>query len=136
MQDLSNEYTGTGTESGVTTGRAWESAESRPADPVATAASRARQLREGASQTLRSARDKVSAAYDRTADQATRAYHGARGYAQDNPGLAAATVFAAGLGIGMLIGSRRAGRARRRGIVPAVAFALAQAVRDVFGRLR
>jgi hypothetical protein len=136
MQDLRNGYTGNGTESGVTTGETWESPESRPAAPLGKVTSRARRLREGASQTLRSARDKMSAACDRTADQTTRAYHGARGYAQNNPGMAAATVFAAGLGIGMLVGARSAARTYRRGIVPAVAFALAQAVRDVFGRLR
>ena len=123
MQDLGNEYTGT--ESGATTAKTWESGELRPAEPGSEAASRAQRLREDASQTLRSARDKVSAAYDRTADQATRVYYGARGYAQDNPGMAAATVFAAGLGIGMLIGGRTAGRAYRRRLVPAVAFALA-----------
>ncbi len=136
MQDLPNEYTGTGTGSGATTGRTWESGELRPTEPLSEAASRARRLRDEASQTLRSARDKVGAAYDRTADQASRAYYGARGYAQDNPGLAAATVFAAGLGIGMLIGARAAARAYRRGLLPTVAFARAQTVRDVFDRIR
>ncbi len=136
MQDLPNEYTGTGTGSGATSERTWESGELRPNEPLSEAASRARRLREQASQTLRSAKDKVSVAYDRTADQASRAYYGARGYAQSNPGTAAATVFAAGLGIGMLIGARGAARAYRRGVIPAVAFALAQAVRDVFDRIR
>jgi ElaB/YqjD/DUF883 family membrane-anchored ribosome-binding protein len=130
MQDLPNEYAGTGTEPDAATGRARESGE------LKTAATRARRLGEEASQTLRSARDKVSAAYDRTADQASRAYSGARGYVQDNPGVAAATVFAAGLGIGMLIGARGAARAYRRGFVPGVVLALAQAVRDVFERVR
>ena len=87
-------------------------------------------------ETLRSARDKVSDAYDRTADQAQRAYFGARGYAENNPGVAAATVFAAGLGLGMLVGARTAARAYRRGLLPAVAFAVARAVRDVLHRLR
>ena len=50
--------------------------------------------------------------------------------------MATATVFAAGLGIGMLIGGGTAARAHRRGLIPAVAFALAQAVRDVFARVR
>ncbi len=134
MQDLPNDYTGT--ESGGTAGPTWESGELRPSAPASEVASRARRLREGASQTLRTARDKVGVAYDRTADQASRAYYGARGYAQNNPGTAAATVFAAGLGIGMLIGTRTAARAYRRGLLPAVAFALAQAVRDAFERVR
>ena len=136
MQDLPNEYASTGTRSGATTGGAWESGELRPAAPVSEAASRVRLPREGASQTLRSARDRVRAVYDSTADQAQRAYDGAQGYARNNPGVAAATVFAAGLGIGMLIGARTAARAYRGGLVPAVAFALAQAVRGVFDRLR
>jgi ElaB/YqjD/DUF883 family membrane-anchored ribosome-binding protein len=131
MQDLPNEYAGAGAGSGATT---WESGELRPAEPVPEGA-RARRLREEASQALRGAKDKVSAAYDRTTDQAQRAYDGARGYARNNPGMAAATVFAAGLGIGMLIGVRTTARAYRRGLLPAVAFALAQAVRDVFARL-
>jgi ElaB/YqjD/DUF883 family membrane-anchored ribosome-binding protein len=133
MQDLPNEYPVTRAESGTPTGRTWESGKLRPAEPMAT---RARRLREGASQTLRGAKDTVSAAYDRAADQAQRAYYGARGYAHSNPGVAAATVFAAGLGLGMLIGARGAARAYRRGLVPTVAFALAQAVRDVFDRMR
>ncbi len=136
MPDLPNEYMGTGPGSGATTGRTWESGELRPPEPMSEGASRARRLRDGAWQTLRSARDTVSAAYDRTADQTTRAYHGARGYARNNPGVAAATEFAAGLGVGMLIGGRTAARAYRRGLIPAVAFALAQAVRDVFERVR
>jgi len=134
MQDLPTEHTGTGTEPGATTGRAWESGELRPATSDATG--RARRLREDASQALLSAKDRVSAAYDRTTGGAQRAYYGARGYAQNNPGVAAATVFAAGLGIGMLIGVPTAARAYRRGFVPAVALAIAQAVRDVFDRMR
>jgi hypothetical protein len=74
--------------------------------------------------------------YDRTTDQAARAYYGARGYAQTNPGMAVATTFAAGLGLGMILGSRSTARAYRRGVVPVFAVALAQAVRDVFERRR
>ena len=136
MQDLRNEYTDAGGESGGTTERTWEPRELKPAESASGIASRAARLREGASQTLRSGREKVGVAYDRTADQAARAYYGARGYAQANPGVAAATTFAAGLGIGLLLGGRSAARAHRRGLIPVVGIALAQAVRDVFERLR
>jgi len=136
MQDLRNEHTGVGSESGGTTERTWESGELKPAEPASAAARRVRRLRDEASPTLRSAKEKVGVAYDRTADQATRAYYGARGYVRTNPGAAVATTFAAGLGIGMLIGGRSAARAYRRGRIPTVAFALAQAVRDAFDRLR
>jgi hypothetical protein len=78
----------------------------------------------------------VSVAYDRTADRAARAYYGARGYAQTNPGMAVATGFAAGLGLGLVLGGRTAAHAYRRRFLPAIAVALAQAVRGVFARRR
>jgi ElaB/YqjD/DUF883 family membrane-anchored ribosome-binding protein len=133
MQELRNEHTGTEGGSAGTTERAWEVEELKAAER-ASAGSRARRLRDEASEKMRSAREKVGVAYDRTAEEATRAYHGARGYAQSNPGVAAAATFAAGLGLGMMLGGRSAARAYRRGLVPVVAIALAQAVRDVFGR--
>jgi ElaB/YqjD/DUF883 family membrane-anchored ribosome-binding protein len=136
MQDLRNEYTGIGGESGGTVERAWEAEEPKAAEPASVIGNRARRLREEASQTLRSAKQKAGVAYDRTADQAVRAYHGARGYAQANPGVAAAATFAAGLAVGMMVGGRSAARAYRRGLIPVVAIALAQAVRDVFERSR
>jgi ElaB/YqjD/DUF883 family membrane-anchored ribosome-binding protein len=133
MQDLRNEYAG-GSETGGAAERTWESVESKAAELSSEAGGRARRLKEDASHKLRSARQRVGTAYDRTAEQATRAYQGARGYAQRSPGVAVATTFAAGLGIGMLIGGRSAARAYRRGLLPAVAFALSQAVRDVLAR--
>ncbi|HSD29193.1 MAG TPA: hypothetical protein VLL75_17965 [Vicinamibacteria bacterium] len=136
MQELRNEYGGVGTGPGGTTERAWEKGELKTGQTSSETGSHTRRLRDEASQKLRSAREKASVAYDRTADQAVRAYHGARGYAQANPGVAAAASFATGLGIGMLLGIRSAARAYRRGFFPVVAFALAQAVRDVFQRAR
>jgi len=136
MQDLRNDYAGTEGEAGGTVERALESGERKVTEAASATVSRARRVRDEASQTLRSAKEKVGVAYDRTADQATRAYSGARGYAQTNPGMAAATTFAAGLGLGLLLGSRSTARAYRRGVVPAFAVALAQAVRDVFERRR
>lgn len=136
MQELRNEYGGVETGRGGTTERRWETEELETEEAASEFGSRARRIRDEASQRLRSAREKASVAYDRTADQAVRAYHGARGYAQANPGLAAAATFATGLGIGMLLGARSAARVYRRGLIPVVAVALAQAVRDVFQRAR
>jgi ElaB/YqjD/DUF883 family membrane-anchored ribosome-binding protein len=117
MQELRSEYTG-GEEAASEIGR------------------RARRMKDEASQTLRSAKEKVGVAYDRTADQAVRAYRSAREYAQANPGVAAAATFSAGLGVGMMMASRSGARAYRRGLIPVVAIALAQAVLDVFDEAR
>lgn len=136
MQDPRNEYAGIEGSSAGTTARAWEVGEAKTGAAAAEIGSRARRLRDGASQTLHSAKEKVGVAYDRTADQAVRAYHGARGYAQSNPGMATAATFAAGLGIGMVVGGRTAARAYRRGLFSLTVAALAQAVRDVFDRRR
>lgn len=129
MQDPGSEY---GNEPGGTVESSWESGATKAGESLSEGGGRMRRIRDEASQSLRSAREKVGEAYDRTADRAGRAYSGARGYAQANPGVAVATTFAAGLGLGMLIGSRATVRAYRRGLVPAFAVALAEAVRDVF----
>jgi ElaB/YqjD/DUF883 family membrane-anchored ribosome-binding protein len=92
-------------------------------------------VRDEAGETLRGAREKVSRAYDRTADNASRAYRSARGYAQEHPDMAAALCFATGVGVGMMMSGRNGGM-YRRGLVPVVAVALAQAVLDVFGEDR
>jgi hypothetical protein len=78
----------------------------------------------------------LGVAYDQTADQAARAYRGAREYAQANPGVAAAVTFAAGVGAGMMVAGRNGTRAYRQGLIPVVAIALAQAVLDVFEEAR
>jgi ElaB/YqjD/DUF883 family membrane-anchored ribosome-binding protein len=91
---------------------------------------------EEAKEALRGAGERVSAAYDRTAGQANRAYLRAREYAQDNPGTATLVAFAAGLGVGAMVASRSALRGYRRGLVPMTAAALAEAVLSVFGNRR
>jgi hypothetical protein len=85
-----------------------------------------------ASRTMRDAKERVTAAYGRTAETAERAYHEARGFAKENPGTAAAVTFATGLGVGLMLAPRSRFHAYRRGLVPVVAIALANAVLDVF----
>jgi len=89
-----------------------------------------------AKEALRGAKERVSAVYDRTAGEASRAYRGAREYAQENPGIAALATFAAGLGVGVMLTARGALKGYRRGLVPMTAVALAHAVLDVFGDRR
>jgi ElaB/YqjD/DUF883 family membrane-anchored ribosome-binding protein len=126
MQELRNEYTGDGagtTEGSTTTDTAQRAEE---------AARRARRFRDEAADRLRTAKEKASVTYDRTADRAVRMYRGAREYAAANPATAAAITFAAGVGVGMMVASRKGSRIYRQGLVPVIAVALAQAVLDVF----
>jgi hypothetical protein len=90
----------------------------------------ARRVMDTTSRKLRNAKESATAAYERTADGAERAYRGALDYARQNPGRAAAACFAAGVGVGMTMSSRDRGFGR--GLVPVVAIALANAVLDVF----
>jgi len=123
------------TEAGATE-RAWDSPERRAEEAASEVGRRARRIKDEASQTLRTAKEKAGVAYDRTADEAIRVYHGARDYAQANPGVAAAVTFAAGVGVGVMMAGRNGSRAYRQGLVPVVAVALAQAVLDVFDEAR
>ena len=135
MQEPRDEYTGGGmgtSEAGSTTERSWDTAERRAEETAAEAARRARRFKDEATEKLRTAKEKAGVAYDRTADQAVRMYHSAREYAVANPGTAAAITFAAGVGVGMMMGGRNGSRVYRQGLVPVVAVALAQAVLDVF----
>jgi hypothetical protein len=89
-----------------------------------------------ASRTMHDAKERLTAAYGRTAETAEHAYREARGYAKENPGTAAAVTFAAGVGVGMMLAPRSDFRAYRHGLVPVVAVALAHAVLDVFDQGR
>lgn len=135
MQEPGNEYTNTGTEGVGTTAagaaqRSWDP-ERRPEEAASEISRRANRMKQEASETLRTAKEKAAVAYDRTADQAKRAYHGAREYAVANPGVAGAVTFAAGLGVGMMMAGRRGSRGNHQGLIPVVAVALAHAVLDV-----
>ncbi len=136
MQELRSEYTGGEGAAAGTTERTWDSAERRAEEVASDLGRRARQVRDEASQTLRAAKEKIGVAYDRTADEAARAYKGAREYAVANPGVAAAVTFAAGVGVGMMMASRNGSRVYRQGLIPVVAVALARAVLDVFDEAR
>jgi ElaB/YqjD/DUF883 family membrane-anchored ribosome-binding protein len=85
---------------------------------------------------LRSASDRATAAYDRTATEAGRAYRGVRDYAADHPGTAVALTFGTGVCLGMWMARGRAIDAYKRGIVPMAAIALANAVLEVFDSRR
>lgn len=138
MPELRNEYTGgeTGGAGVGATERAWDSPERRAEEAASEVWRRARRIKDEASHTLRTAKEKVEVAYDRTADEAVRAYQSAREYAVANPGTAAAITFAAGVGVGMMMASRNESRAYRQGLFPVVAVALANAVLDVFDGAR
>jgi ElaB/YqjD/DUF883 family membrane-anchored ribosome-binding protein len=92
----------------------------------------ARRAKEQAAEKLRRAGRRVSQAYDRAASGAERALRGTRSYVRDNPGVAVAVGFAAGVGVGAMLAPRRRPFAYRSGLVPLVAVALANAVLEVF----
>ena len=108
----------------------------RTGEAVAEAKRGARRVGEQASRTMHDAKERVTAAYGRTAETAERAYREARGYAERNPGTAAAVTFAAGVGVGMMMAPRGGYSSYKRGLVPVVAIALANAVLDVFDKGR
>jgi ElaB/YqjD/DUF883 family membrane-anchored ribosome-binding protein len=92
----------------------------------------ARRAKERAAEKLRRAGRRVSEAYDRAATGAERALQGTRSYVRENPGVAVAVGFAAGVGVGAMLAPRRRAFAYRSGLVPLVAVALANAVLEVF----
>jgi ElaB/YqjD/DUF883 family membrane-anchored ribosome-binding protein len=126
MQEPYEDVAGTDTNPGA---REWQEAGGDAA--VRKAEREAKRLAAQASRTMKEAKEKVGAAYDRTAEQAGRMYRGARGYAQENPGTAAAITFAAGMGLGLMAARQSGFRAYRRGLVPVIAVALARTVLDV-----
>jgi len=111
----------------TTEGKAWNepSLQGQQFEPaIATGEEAVREVKE----TLEGAKEKASAAYERAASEMNRAYEGAREYARDNPGVAAAVRTAR-----QHQTQADPGRERdRRGIVPVAAVALAHAVLDVF----
>jgi ElaB/YqjD/DUF883 family membrane-anchored ribosome-binding protein len=89
-----------------------------------------------ASRKVRRATDRAAAAYDSTAETASRAYRSVRDYTLDHPGAAVALTFGAGLVCGMSFARRRAIHEYRYGLVPTIAVALASAVLDVLSTRR
>jgi ElaB/YqjD/DUF883 family membrane-anchored ribosome-binding protein len=105
-------------------------------DASATADKAAGRVAGEAQRKLRSASDRATAAYDRTATQARRAYGSVRDYAVEHPGTAAAVTLGTGVCIGMWMARGRAIDAYRRGIVPMAAVAIANAVLEVLDSRR
>lgn len=116
--------------------RSWREAADQVRERAGQAASgakdEARRMAAEASQAWREAKGRASTAYDRTTEGADRAYRSARSYAKENPGATAAITFAAGVGIGILVARRQNAYTDRRGVIPMLAKAVGQAVREVF----
>jgi ElaB/YqjD/DUF883 family membrane-anchored ribosome-binding protein len=132
MQEPRNDHMGAEDPASDVTAREWAEADERR---MREEGRRAR-VREEAAATLRDAKQRVARAYDRTSSTASRAYRGAREYAQEHPDVAAAVSFAAGMGVGMMVSARNGRAYYKRGLIPVVAIALAQAVLDVFDQAR
>jgi hypothetical protein len=80
---------------------------------------------------LGDARRRIAQAYDRTRGAASRWYDDALGFGRENPAMSALIAFGAGLSVGALLFADRRPPYRRR-VVPAVAMAVADVVREVF----
>jgi hypothetical protein len=86
--------------------------------------------------TVRQAREKLSDAYGRTSEAATRAYQEALSSASENPGLTALVCFGVGVSVGMWLASMTKSRSFRDRIVPVLATAVADAVREFADQAR
>jgi hypothetical protein len=84
-----------------------------------------------AGRAVRNAREKLSGAYERTSEVAGRAYQDALESARENPGMSALVCF----GVGVTVGLWLAGMSRPRGfrdrVLPVLATAMADAVREI-----
>jgi hypothetical protein len=84
-----------------------------------------------AGRTLRNAKDKLSGAYERTSEVANRAYHEALDSAKENPGLSALVCFGIGVGVGLWMSGMSRPRGFRDRVLPVLATAMADAVREI-----
>jgi ElaB/YqjD/DUF883 family membrane-anchored ribosome-binding protein len=96
----------------------------------------ARQAADRAAEAVRSGKERLNQAYDRTVERAERAYDGAMGYAREHPGTTALVSLGAGIGIGIALASGSNGFRTRRNSFPAMASAVADAVIAAFDRRR
>ena len=80
--------------------------------------------------TVRQAKEKLSDAYERTSDAASRAYQDALASASENPGLTALVCFGVGVSVGLWLASMTRSRSFRDRIVPVLATAVADAVKE------
>ncbi len=133
MQEPRGEEMGIPREAGDVSRDEWRDAAE---ETVGRVSRDARRLKEDASEAVRGAKARVADAYDRAASTAGRAYRGTRSYVRENPAKASAVSFAAGLGVGIMLASRRGAFMQRSslggGLLPLVAIAAAHAVLDVF----
>jgi len=93
------------------------------------------EARDISSEQLREARRRIARAYDKTRGAASRWYDDAVSYGRENPGASMILVFGAGLGVGALLFKDRRPPYRRR-VMPALATALTDVLRDVFDARR
>jgi hypothetical protein len=82
------------------------------------------------SRTVRQAKEKLSGAYERTSEAATRAYQDALSSASENPGLSALVCFGVGVSVGLWLSTMTRSRSFRDRIVPVLATAVADAVKE------
>jgi ElaB/YqjD/DUF883 family membrane-anchored ribosome-binding protein len=85
---------------------------------------------------IRQAKDKLSDAYDRSSEVATRAYSRAMDYSRENPRTATLVALGAGFGAGVLFSYGTSRRSSYRSMFPSVALAVADAVLGVFDNRR
>jgi hypothetical protein len=80
--------------------------------------------------TVRQAKEKISDAYERTSEVASRAYQEAIHSASENPGLTALVCFGVGVSVGLWLSTMTRSRSFRDRIVPVLATAVADAVKE------
>ena len=104
---------------------------------VGVAEEKAEDMKAKVTEGFRQAKDKLSDAYDRSSEVATRAYSRAMDYSRENPRTATLVALGAGFGAGVLFsyGTSRRG-ASYRSMFPSVALAVADAVLGVFDNRR
>jgi hypothetical protein len=79
---------------------------------------------------VRQAKEKLSDAYEKTSEAASRAYQEAITSASENPGLSALVCFGVGVSVGLWLASMTRSRSFRDRIVPVLATAVADAVKE------
>ena len=84
-----------------------------------------------AGRTVRNAKEKLTGAYERTSDVANRAYREAIDSARENPGMTALVCFGAGVAFGLWLSGMSRPRGFRDRVLPVLASAMADAVREI-----
>jgi hypothetical protein len=80
---------------------------------------------------MRRAKERLTGAYDRTSDMATRAYREAQKGVRQNPGLTALVALGAGVGVGFMLAGVNRSRSFRARALPVLATAIADAVHEI-----